>query len=121
MNWIKQLFKKRIRFILELRKGNGLTSFIDSENKHLEIFKTNKIFIKEFLKLSTKKHTYLIHVSNKYLDNSHHIELNDCYNGYKTYLHYKCNGYTLEFCSKHLLKLFNNNIPTSIYITVNKN
>lgn len=121
MCWIKQLFTKRRRFILELRKGSGLTSFVDHEGKHLELFKTNKIFIKEFLKLSTKRNSYLVTVSNKHLDNSHCIELNDSHEEFRSYLKYRCNGYTLEFCTGHLLKYFNNNIPSSIYITVNKN
>lgn len=121
MNWIKNLFTKRVRFILELKKGNGLTSFIDHENNHLEIFKKNKIFIKEFLRLSTKRNSYLITVSNKHLDNSHCIELIDVYEEHRSYLQYRCNGYTLEFCTNHLLKYFNNNIPALIYITANKN
>jgi len=122
INSIKRFFEKRITFYLILKKGNGLTHFLINGEHHLEIFKTNKIFIKYYLKLSTKNKSYKISVSNKYINNSYCIIYKEKENGskYYFYLKYTCNNYDLEFCTNHILKLFNNKIPNKIYISIEK-
>lgn len=121
INWIKNIFTKRIEFNLFLVKGNCLTQLEDEKRNKLDIYKTNKVFIKEFLKLSTKKSNYKVTVSNKnfykYMYSVSLVEKDLDVISYYTYEH---GDYKLEFCSNHFLYYFKNNIPKTIYFSVQR-
>ncbi len=121
MDWIKNIFTIRIEFNLFLVKGNYLTNLEDEKRNKLPIFKSNKVFIKEFLKISTKRGSYKIVVSNKRFNNFMYsvklVEKDFDLTSYYTYLN---GNYKLEFCANHFRYYFKNKIPKTIYFSVQR-
>ncbi len=121
MDWIKNIFTRRIEFNLFLVKGNYLTQLEDEKRNKLAIYKTNKVFIKEFLKLSTKRSNYKVVVSNKRFNNfMYSVKLVEKDLDLTSYYTYVNGNYQLEFCANHFLYYFKNKIPKTIYFSVHR-